>query len=322
MIKKNHKIFVAGHKGLVGSAVTEKLRNKGYKKIFTVDKKKVDLRNFNQVEKYFKKNKFDAVFMCAAKVGGIIDNATRPFEFLFDNVKIQTNLFELSRIYNLKTVVFMGSSCIYPKISKLPIKENEILSGKLEKTNEAYAIAKITGLKMAESLIKQHNMDVRCFMPCSLFGKEDNYFDLKRSHFIPATIQKIHKAKIKGENLIVWGSGKPRREFMFADDLAENIIFASAVSKKKFFKNIGKELFYNIGDNKSKTIIEIVKIISKLMDFKGKILTNTKYPDGTFDKTMSSNKIIKLMKLKKTNFNKALKISINSFYNKLNVKSF
>ena len=322
MLKKNHKIFVAGHKGLVGSAVCIKLKEYGFKKIITAKKNIVDLTNYQQVEKFFKKNKPDGVFICAARVGGIIDNFSKPYEFIFDNVKIQTNIFEASLKYKVKTVVYMGSSCIYPKYSKIPITENQILSGKLEKTNDAYAIAKITGLKMADALIKQKKMDIRCFMPCSLFGIEDNYFDLKRSHFIPATIQKIHKANQNNTNLEVWGSGKPKREFMFANDLAENMIKASSISKNLFLKHIGDELFYNIGDNKSKPIIEIVKLIAHLMKFKGKIVKNTSYPDGTFDKTMSSRKITKIIKLKKTNFKSALKLSIESFYQKIDDKKY
>ena len=220
-LNKNSKIFVAGHKGMVGSAIFRLLKKKGYKKIFTIDKSRVDLTNQNKTEKYLKKIKPNFVIIAAAKVGGILANQNYKGDFIYQNLMIQTNLIHSSYIVGVKKLIFLGSSCIYPKYSKQPIKENELLSGKLEETNDAYAIAKIAGLKMCEAYNKQYNTNYVCLMPTNLYGPNDNY-DLKTSHFYPALISKIYLAKNqKKKSITLWGNGKSKRELLYVDDLAD-----------------------------------------------------------------------------------------------------
>ena len=225
MINKNSNIFVTGHKGLVGSAIIRKLNFFGYKKITTIDKKKLDLRNQKKVFEFFKKQKIDGVINAAALVGGILANSKFKADFIYDNIAIQNNIIHGCYVNDIKNLIFLGSSCIYPKMCKQPIKENYLLSGELEKTNEPYAIAKIAGIKMCESYNYQYKTDFKCLMPCNLYGPNDNY-DLKNSHFFPALIKKMHIAKKKKvKKIVVWGTGNPKRELMHVDDLADACIF-------------------------------------------------------------------------------------------------
>ena len=225
MRTKKDKIFVSGHNGLVGSAILRKLIDRGYSNIVTVDKSKLDLRDQKKVSKFFKKHKFDIVINAAGKVGGIYANNKFKAEFIFDNLSIQNNVINSSFQNEVKSLIFLGSSCIYQKFSKLPIKEKYLLTGKLEKTNEPYAVAKIAGIKMCESYNFQYKTNYKCLMPCNMYGPNDNY-NLKTSHFLPALISKIVYAKNKNKKKItLWGSGKPKRELMYVDDLAEACIF-------------------------------------------------------------------------------------------------
>ena len=221
MITIHSKIFIAGHKGMLGSSVLRILKKKGYKNLITIDKKKLDLRNQSSVKKFFKIRKVDAVIIAAAKVGGIKSNMDYPANFISDNLQIQTNLILSSYENKVKKLILFGSSCIYPKDLKKPIKENQILTGELEKTNESYSVAKIAGIKMIEAFNKQYKSNYVCLMPCNLFGPNDNY-DLQNSHFLPALIRKIFIASKKKNNKFVklWGTGNPLREVLHVDEVA------------------------------------------------------------------------------------------------------
>ena len=254
-ITKNSKIFVAGHNGLVGSAVLRKLVLSGYKKILTISKKKLDLRNQSQVEKFFKKNKPDAIINAAATVGGIYANNTFGADFIYNNLAIQTNIIHASYLNNVKSLVFLGSSCVYPKKCNQPIKETYLLNGKLEKTNDAYSIAKIAGVKMCEAFNSQYGLNYLCLMPSNLYGPNDNY-DLKTSHFFPALLRKIYSSKIKKKKQIeIWGNGKAKRELTYVDDLADACEF--------FLKKKTKEVLINIGSGTEYTVQDYCKFIMK-----------------------------------------------------------
>ena len=307
MLKKNSKIFVAGHNGLVGSSVVNLLKNKNYKKILTASRKKLDLRNQRKVDLFFKKKKPEILIICAAKVGGIIENKSKPLEFLIDNFQIQKNLILSSKKYNIKRTIFLGSSCIYPKKSKIPIKEEYLLTGKLEKTNEAYALSKIAGLKLCSILHEDYKKDIICLMPTNVYGLNDN-FDIRSSHVIPGLISKFINAKKNGTNVQIWGSGKPIREFIHADDLANAILVSLKTSKKKLNNIFKKSLpIMNVGSGDHVSIKKLVKEIKKLTNFKGKIIYNKKFPDGTLNKNLDSTLIKKLKWKTKIKFLSGLK---------------
>ena len=273
MISKKSRIFVTGHKGLVGSAVIRRLNFFGYKNLITIDKKNLDLRNQFMVEEFFKIKKIDAVINAAGKVGGIFANNKYKADFIYDNLAIQNNIIHASYKNKINDLVFLGSSCIYPRNSKQPIKEKYLLTNTLEKTNEPYAIAKIAGIKMCESYNFQYKTNYKCLMPCNVYGPNDNY-DLKNSHFFPALIAKIHESKKKNKKkIIIWGSGQPKREMLFVDDLADAIIF--------FLKKKTKETLINIGSGKEMKIIDYANFIIKKLKLKVKIMTDKSKPDGT-----------------------------------------
>ena len=234
MINKKSKIFVAGHKGLIGSAILRKLKSLSYHNILTQTRKQLDLRDQKKVLEYFKKKKPDAVILAAAKVGGIEANNTFRGEFIYDNLSIQNNIIHSSYISGTKNLVFLGSSCIYPKFSKIPIKEKHLLSGYLEKTNEPYAIAKIAGIKLCESYNHQYKVNYKCLMPCNSYGVNDNYNPMS-SHFFPALIKKIvDSIKNKKYTIEIWGNGKPLRELIFSDDIADACIYFLKKKNKRF----------------------------------------------------------------------------------------
>lgn len=260
MKKKNPKIFLAGHNGLVGSAVLRKLKKLGYNKIITVDRRKLDLTNQNKVFNFLKKNKPNIVIICAAKVGGIKANNEFRGEFIYENLAIQNNLIHGSFIIGVKNLVFLGSSCVYPKLAKQPIKENYLLTSELENTNEPYAIAKISGIKLCESYNKQYGTNYISLMPTNTFGPNDNY-DLQSSHFIPALIRKIYEAKMQNKRrLELWGTGESKREILHVDDLANAIVY--------FMNKKVKKHFINIGSNFERSITEYAKIIMKIAKVK------------------------------------------------------
>ena len=312
MISKKDRIFIAGHNGMVGSAIVKCLKKNKYKNIITINRKKLNLTEFVKVKNFIKKKKPKIIIICAAKVGGIKINNEKPAEFYYENISIQNNLIHSAFLNNIRKIIFLGSSCIYPKYAKQPIQEEELLSGDLEPTNEAYAIAKIAGLKMCEFYNKQyektHNLDYRSLMPTNLFGYGDNY-DLNDSHVIPALIRKIHEAKIKNKTLEVWGTGKAKRDFLFVDDLASVVEKLLRVSKKKFYLNGFKNKHLNIGSSEEISIKKLVTILSKIIGFKNKILFSTNMPDGTLRKLLNTKKLRKIINFKKTKLENALELT-------------
>jgi len=273
LLKKKSKIYISGHNGLVGSAILRRLKLQGYKNLLTISKKKLDLTNEKKVFNFIKKNKPEFVINAAAKVGGILDNNSKPAEYIYTNLSIQQNIIHASFKNNVKNLIFLGSSCIYPRDAKQPIKEEYLLSGKLEKTNEPYAIAKIAGIKMCESYNLQYGTNYKCLMPCNLYGPNDNY-DLKTSHFFAALISKIHQAKIKNKKkILLWGTGEPKRELMHVDDLADACIF--------FLEKKTNHPLINIGSGREMKIIEYAKFVMKKIGFDGKIVLDKSKPDGT-----------------------------------------
>ena len=284
-INKKSKIFLTGHKGLVGSAILRQLKIQGYKKILIVSKKKLDLRNQKKVESFFRKNKPDVVVNAAATVGGIYANNKYKADFIFNNLAIQTNIIHSSYLNKVKQLVFLGSSCVYPRDCKQPIKETYLLQSEVEKTNEPYAIAKIAGIKMCESYNFQYNTNYKCLMPCNTYGPNDNYNPLT-SHFYPALISKIFKAKEKKQKSItIWGNGKAKRELMYVDDLAKACIF--------FFNKNTKESLINVGSGVEKSITEFAKFIMKKAKIKIKIKYDKNKPNGTPRKILDSTLALK-----------------------------
>ena len=280
-INKKSKIFVAGHNGLVGSAIIRRLKFYGYTKIITMSKKKLDLRDQNKVNIFFKKNKFDAVINAAATVGGILANNKYKAEFIYNNLTIQTNIVHAAYINKVKELIFLGSSCIYPRNCKQPIKESYMLNGILEKTNEPYAIAKIAGVKLCESYNYQYGTNFKCLMPTNTYGPNDNY-DLETSHFFPALISKILHAKINNKKSIeIWGNGKAKRELMYVDDLADACIF--------FMKKKTKHSLINIGSGIEKSIEQYARFIIKKLGLKVNIKFDKSKPNGTPRKLLNSH---------------------------------
>tara|TARA_Y100000389_G_scaffold198994_1_gene236543 strand:- start:430 stop:1368 length:939 start_codon:yes stop_codon:yes gene_type:complete len=309
MITIRSKIFIAGHKGMLGSSVVRILKKKGYKNLVTIDKKKLDLRNQNAVKKFFKIRKIDAVIIAAAKVGGIKSNITYPANFINDNLQIQTNLISSSYENKVKKLILFGSSCIYPKNLKKPIKENQILTGELEKTNESYAIAKIAGIKLIEAFNKQYKTNYICLMPCNLFGPNDNY-NLQNSHFLPALIKKIFIASKKKNNKLVklWGTGKPLREVLYVDEVAKACEF--------FLRKKINHSLINIGSSTEMTIKEYANIIKRKIDSRVLVkFDNNKKIDGVKRKKLDITLANQYGWKAKMNFSKVLNETIEDFRN-------
>ena len=302
------KIFLAGHKGLVGSAILRKLKKKNYKNIIIADRKKLDLLSQSSVYNFLKKNKPDIVIIAAAKVGGVLNNSRYGADFIYENLQIQNNLINGSYINKIRKLIFLGSSCIYPKNSKQPIKEEYLLNGKLEETNEPYAISKIAGVKMCEAFNKQYNTNYLCLMPTNTYGPNDNY-DLLDSHFFPALIRKAYECKLKGKKSIeVWGSGKPLRELIFVDDIADACIY--------FMTKKIKYSLVNIGVGKDMTIKKYVNFLLKKLNLKVKIKFNTSRPDGVYRKVLNVNRAKKLGWKAKINLDKGFDITYRDFLKK------
>jgi len=282
-MEKGAKIYVAGHRGMVGSAIERKLRMDGFNNIVVRTSADLDLRNQAAVEDFFRSEKPEYVFLAAAKVGGIMANNTYRADFLYDNLMIESNVIHQSYVHKVKKLLFLGSSCIYPKLAPQPLKEEYLLSGYLEETNEPYAIAKIAGIKLCESYRRQYGCDFISAMPTNLYGPHDNY-DLKNSHVIPALIRKFHEAKSNGSPFVeVWGSGKPLREFLHVDDLAEAVMF--------LMLNYSEELFVNVGSGKELSIAELGALIGKIVGFDGDIRFDSSKPDGTLRKLMDVSRL-------------------------------
>jgi GDP-L-fucose synthase len=307
MLKKNSRVFVAGHNGLVGKAVHALLIKREYKNILFKRKSELNLTNKEQVNTFFKKHKPEFLIMCAARVGGIIANRDNPLEFLLENLAIEKNLLLAAKKYKIKRTIFLGSSCVYPKKSKIPIKESYLMTGKLEETNEAYALAKIVGIKLCSILHNKYKQDIVCLMPTNLYGENDN-FDISSGHVIPGLISKFITAKKYKKIVKIWGSGKPIREFIHVDDLAE-AVFTVLNTKNSHFKKImnDKMPILNIGSGESLSIKKLAYLIKKLVDFKGKIIFDKSYPDGTFKKNLNSKRIKSLNWGPKIKLSKGLK---------------
>jgi len=305
MIAKNDEIFLAGHNGMVGSAILKKLKLRGYKKIITVSKSKLNLLDQKKVEIFLKKKKPKIVIIAAARVGGILANNNNKANFLYENLMIQTNLIHSSFLAGVKNLIFLGSSCIYPKNVKQPIKEKSFMTGRLEETNDAYALAKITGVKMCKDYSKQYNLNYKTLMPANMFGANDNY-NLKSSHFFPALIKKIHLAKInRKKKLTIWGNGKAKRELLFVDDFADACIF--------FMKKKTKESFINIGNGIEKSITGFAKFIMKKLKVKLKINYDISKPNGMKRKILDLSISRKYGWVSKTSLDKSFDLVYQDF---------
>ena len=299
LINKEEKIFIAGGSGMVGSAIIRKLNNLGFKNLISPNSSELDLKNSDLVFHWFKKNRPDIVIFAAAKVGGIFANNTYPVDFLLDNLKIQNNVIESAWKTNVRRLLFLGSSCVYPKNSSQPIKEDELLKSSLEKTNEWYALAKISGIKLCQALRKQYGFDAITLMPTNLYGKGDNYHS-SNSHVLPALLDRFHTHKLEQKDRIeCWGSGNPRREFMHVDDLADASIFAldnwDPNKNDAPLDESGQPLnWLNVGTGIDLRIKELAEMIADITSFKGDIIWNENKPDGTFRKLLNVSKLEKL----------------------------
>jgi len=285
-MEKTDKIYVAGHRGLVGSAIVRSLRKQGYDHIVTRSRKELDLTNQADVNDFFQKQKIDFVFLAAARVGGIHANNSFPADFIKDNLLMQANVIDSAHRFNVRKLLFLGSSCIYPRDAAQPLKEEYLLTGPLEPTNEWYAVAKIAGIKLCQAFRKQYGFDAISLMPTNLYGPGDN-FNLNSSHVLPALMRKFHEAKIHNENEVeVWGTGKVYREFLHVDDLADGTLF--------LMQNYSEFEIINVGTGKEITIGDLAKLVKKIVGFKGSLRFNTEMPDGTPRKLLDVSKISSL----------------------------
>ena len=284
-MNKDSKIYIAGRRGMVGSAIWRALLSKGYTNLIGKTSKELDLRNQIQVKKFFTAEKPYVVIDAAARVGGILANNDFPYQFLMENLQIQNNLIDTALEQGIENFIFLGSSCIYPKFAKQPLREEYLLTDSLESTNEWYAIAKITGVKACQAIRKQYRKNYVSLMPTNLYGTHDN-FDLKTSHVLPAMIRKFHEAKKNNVPVKLWGSGKPMREFLFVDDMAEAVVFA--------LENKLPEYLYNVGTGIDLTIKELAETIQKVIGYRGKIIWDSSKPDGTPRKLMDISKMHQL----------------------------
>ena len=304
-MNSNSKIFIAGHRGMVGSAIKRALENQGFTNLVYQTSAELDLRDFNAVADFFDDEQPEYVFLAAAKVGGIVANNTYRAQFLYENLQIQNNVIHNSYLHGVKKLMFFGSSCIYPKLAPQPLKEEYLLTGLLEPTNEPYAIAKITGIKMCEAYRSQYGCNFISVMPTNLYGLNDNY-DAQNSHVLPALIRKFHEAKVSGAGeVVIWGSGTPLREFLFADDLADAAV--------KLMLEYEEEKFVNIGTGHDISIKELAELIKKIIGFEGKLIFDTSKPDGTPRKLMDVSFLNSLGWKYKTDLEDGINIAYQDF---------
>ena len=290
-MNKSDRIYVAGHDGMVGSAIIRNLREKGYSNILTANYPELDLIRQSDVEQYFEREKPDYVIDAAAKVGGIVANDNYRGQFIYENLMIQNNLIHAAHLLGVKKLLFLGSSCIYPKMSPQPMKEEYLLTNVLESTNEPYAIAKISGIKMCESYYRQYGDDFVSVMPTNLYGFNDN-FNLQNSHVIPALIRKVHEAKLNGdESIVVWGTGTPKREFLHVDDMADACVYVMEKIDGNKLYNQDKITHINIGTGTDISISELASLIVKIVGYEGKITYDTEKPDGTPRKLLDVSRL-------------------------------
>ena len=324
-IKKDNRIFIAGHKGMVGSSIKRSLENNGYKNLLLTNRSDLNLLDNAKVKKWFKVNKPEIVILAAAKVGGIEANNNYPADFILENLKIQTNIIENAWKNGTKRLLFLGSSCIYPRLANQPIKEEYLLTGKLEKTNEAYAVAKIAGIQLCNALKKQYGFDAISLMPTNLYGQGDNY-NPSNSHVLPAMISKFYQAKIKGINKVsCWGTGNPRREFLFVDDLADASIFILenvSINNSSLFDDLGNICgILNVGVGSDISIKELANLISSIIGYEGEIVWDSSKPDGTPRKLLEVSKLKKLGWSAKTNLQKGIELTLKSYVEELKNES-
>ncbi|MGF7038065.1 GDP-L-fucose synthase [Mucilaginibacter lappiensis] len=282
-MNKNSKIYIAGHNGMVGSAITRKLRENGFENLLLKSSNELDLRNQQAVSEFFEKEKPDYVFLAAAKVGGIVANNTYRADFLYENLIMECNIIHSAYVSGVKKLMFLGSSCIYPKLAPQPLKEEYLLTGPLEYTNEPYAIAKIAGIKLCETYRDQYGCNFISVMPTNLYGTGDNYHPTN-SHVLPAMIRRFHEAKLKGEKTVtIWGTGNPKREFLYADDLAEACLF--------LMESYNEKELINVGTGEDLSIAELANLVKSVVGFEGTLVFDTSKPDGTPRKLMDVSKL-------------------------------
>lgn len=304
-MEKSAKIYVAGHRGMVGSAIVRELKNLGYQNIVVRTSSELDLRNQSAVEAFYAAERPEYVFVSAAKVGGILANNTYRADFLYDNLSIQNNLIHFAHVYGVKKLLFLGSSCIYPKMAQQPLKEDYLLSGFLEPTNEPYAIAKITGIKMCEAYRDQYGCNFISAMPTNMYGPNDNYHP-ENSHVLPALIRKFHEAKVQGnDSVTVWGDGSPFREFLYADDLANALVY--------LMLNYNEKQFVNVGFGDEITIKDLALLIQKVVGFEGQLTFDTTKPNGTPRKLMDSSRLFATGWKPTTQLEEGIKLAYQDF---------
>jgi GDP-L-fucose synthase len=321
MLSLDTKIFVAGHRGMVGSAIVRQLEASGHNNIITRARTELDLTNQKAVLDFFQAEKIEQVYLAAAKVGGIVANNTYPADFIYENLMIQCNIIHSAHVANIEKLLFLGSSCIYPKLAEQPMKETALLTGTLEETNEPYAVAKIAGIKLCESYNRQYRRDYRSVMPTNLYGSHDN-FHPENSHVIPALIRRLHEAKQNNDKeVIAWGSGKPMREFLYVDDMADASIHVMNLNKLTYDENTEQMLSHiNIGTGIDCTIRELVETISKVVGFEGEIKFDDTKPDGAPRKLMNVERMKSLGWTYSTNLENGLAESYRWFL--LNQENF
>jgi GDP-L-fucose synthase len=312
-MEKQAKIYVAGHRGMVGSAIVRELNRLGYFNVIVRTSAELDLRNQTAVEMFYQQEKPDYVFVAAAKVGGILANNTYRAEFLYDNLCIQNNLIHNAHVFGVKKLLFLGSSCIYPKLAPQPLKEEYLLSGYLEPTNEPYAIAKITGIKMCEAYRDQYGCNFISAMPTNMYGPNDNYHP-ENSHVLPALIRKFHEAaENNSPEVVVWGDGTPMREFLYADDLANALVY--------LMLNYNEKEFVNVGYGSDVTIGELANMIGEIVGFKGKIVFDASKPNGTPKKLMDSGRLFATGWRPKTHLQEGISLAYADFLTKHSIKN-
>lgn len=311
-MKLNSKIYIAGHKGLVGSAITRALRQRGFTNLVYRTSKELDLRNQQAVQEFFEEEQPEYVFLAAGKVGGIIANNTYRAEFIYDNMMIVSNIVHAAYQHNVTKLLFLGSSCIYPKMAPQPIKEEYLLAGALEYTNEPYAIAKIAGIKLCEAYRDQYGANFISVMPTNLYGINDNYHP-ENCHVLPALIRRFHEAKLSGKSeVVIWGSGRPKREFLFADDLADACLF--------LMENYNEKEIVNIGCGEDLSIRELAEVVKEVTGFPGELVFDTSKPDGTPRKLLDVSKLHGLGWRHTTPLCEGMKIAYNDFLHKQELK--
>jgi len=316
----NQKIYIAGHRGMVGSAILRNLEAKGFNNFVTRTHAELDLTNQAKVAAFFEQEKPDQVYLAGARVGGIHANNTYPADFIYDNLMIQNNVIHHAFLAGVKRLLFLGSSCIYPQLANQPMLEDALLTGKLEPTNEPYAIAKIAGIKMCESYNRQygasHGIDYRSVMPTNLYGPGDNYHP-ENSHVIPALIRRFHEAKVSNASeVVIWGTGTPRREFLFVDDMAAASVFVMQLNKKIYDSQVQPmQSHLNVGFGSDITIADLAKVVSKVVDYQGQIFFDSTKPDGAPRKWMDSSRMNKLDWKPVVSLDRGLQIAYRSFLN-------